>query len=58
MVNQYMHDYNNVETIITSLRNIKKNYEDKIDEISLKKLVEESKSVQETDSSKTKKCNN
>ena len=37
MVNQYMHDYNNVETIITSLRNIKKNYEDKIDEI--KKLV-------------------
>lgn len=37
MVNQYMHDYNNVETIITSLKNIKKNYEDKIDEI--KKLV-------------------
>jgi Rrf2 family protein len=29
-----------------------------VDEISLKKLVEESKSVQETDSSKTKKCNN
>ena len=33
MVNQYMHDYNNVETIITSLKNIKKNYEDKIAEI-------------------------
>ena len=37
MVNQYMHDYNNAETIITSLKNIKKNYEDKIAEI--KKLV-------------------
>lgn len=33
MVNQYMHDYDNVENIITSLKNIRKNYEDKIIEI-------------------------
>lgn len=33
MVNQYMHDYDNVENIITSLKNTKKNYEDKITEI-------------------------
>ena len=33
MINQYMHDYDNVESIITSLKNIKKNYEDKISEI-------------------------
>lgn len=33
MVNQYMHDYDNVENIITSLKNTKKDYEDKITEI-------------------------
>ena len=33
MVNQYMHDYDNVESIIISLKNTKKNYEDKITEI-------------------------
>lgn len=33
MVNQYMHDYDNVESIITSLKLTKKNYEDKITEI-------------------------
>lgn len=33
MVKQYMHDFDNVESIITSLNTSKQNYEDKIMEI-------------------------